>query len=113
MLFRSIGAVGVLFGRLIQAALSRQRELLADASAVQFTRNPAGLSSALKKIGSAGSKIDSAHAVETSHMFFENGLSKPLLGLMATHPPLEQRIRAIDPSWDGKFGQLNLAGSQS
>lgn len=108
-----IGAVGVVFGRLIQAALSRQRELLADASAVQFTRNPAGLSSALQKIGSAGSKIGSAHAVETSHMFFENGLGKPFLGLMATHPPLEQRIRAIDPGWDGKFGQLDLAKSQS
>jgi Zn-dependent protease with chaperone function len=98
-----IGGLGMVFGRLIQAALSRQRELLADASAVQFTRNPAGLSSALQKIGAAGSKLDSPHAAEASHMFFENGLSKPFSGLMATHPPLAERIRAIDPGWDGTF----------
>jgi len=98
-----IGAIGVFFGRLIQAALSRQREFLADASAVQFTRNPEGLSGALQKIGSAGSKVGSAHAGEASHMFFGNGLGKPFLGAMATHPPLDERIRAIDPGWDGTF----------
>ncbi len=98
-----IGALGMLFGRLIQAALSRQRELLADASAVQFTRNPAGLSRALQKIGRVGSRIESAHAAEASHMFFENGMGKSFIGWMATHPPLEQRIRAIDPSWSGTF----------
>ncbi|TJY55952.1 peptidase M48 [Sinimarinibacterium sp. CAU 1509] len=98
-----IGALGIFFGRLIQAALSRQRELLADASAVQFTRNPAGLSRALQKIGRVGSQIGSVHAAEANHMFFENGLSKPFIGWMATHPPLEQRIRAIDPSWTGTF----------
>jgi Zn-dependent protease with chaperone function len=98
-----IGAIGVFFGRLIQAALSRQREFLADASSVQFTRNPAGLSGALQKIGGAGSKIESAHAGEASHMFFGNGLGKPFLGALATHPPLDERIRAIDPGWDGKF----------
>lgn len=98
-----IGALGVLFGRLIQAALSRQREMLADASAVQFTRNPAGLAGALRKIGSVGARIDSPHAGEASHMFFENGLGKPVFGWMATHPPLAERIRAIDPSWDGRF----------
>jgi Zn-dependent protease with chaperone function len=98
-----IGAIGVFFGRLIQAALSRQRESLADASSVQFTRNPAGLSGALQKIGGAGSRIASAHAGEANHMFFENGLSKPFLGMLATHPPLAARIRAIDPGWDGKF----------
>jgi hypothetical protein len=98
-----IGALGVFFGRLIQAALSRQREYLADASSVQFTRNPAGLSGALQKIGSAGSRLESAHAGEASHMFFGNGLGKPFLGVLATHPPLAERIRAIDPSWDGEF----------
>jgi Zn-dependent protease with chaperone function len=98
-----IGAIGVFFGRLIQAALSRQREFLADASSVQFTRNPAGLSQALQKIGAAGSRVDSPHAGEASHMFFENALSKPFLGMLATHPPLDERIRAIDPGWDGKF----------
>ena len=98
-----IGAIGVFFGRLIQAVLSRQREFLADASAVQFTRNPAGLSGALQKIGGAGSQVESAHAGEASHMFFGNGLGKPFLGALATHPPLDARIRAIDPGWDGKF----------
>ena len=98
-----IGAIGALFARLIQAALSRQRESLADASSVQFTRNPAGLSSALQKIGGIGSRIDSPHASESSHMFFANGISAPLLGMFATHPPLADRIRAIDPGWDGHF----------
>jgi len=98
-----VGALGVLFGRLIQAALSRQREMLADASAVQFTRNPAGLAGALRKIGSVGARIDSPHAGEASHMFFENGLGKPVFGWLATHPPLAERIRAIDPGWDGRF----------
>jgi len=98
-----IGAIGVFFGRLIQAALSRQREFLADASSVQFTRNPAGLSGALQKIGGVGSQIESAHAGEASHMFFGNGMGKPFLGALATHPPLAERIRAIDPGWDGKF----------
>ena len=60
-----IGAIGVFFGRLIQAALSRQREFLADASSVQFTRNPAGLSGALQKIGGAGSRVESAHAEDS------------------------------------------------
>ena len=103
-----IGAIGVFFGRLIQAALSRQREFLADASAVQFTRNPAGLSGALQKIGSAGSQIQSAHAGEASHLFFGNGMGRPFLGAMATHPPLDARIRAIDPTWNGKFKDARL-----
>ncbi len=101
-----IGAIGVFFGRLIQAALSRQREFLADASAVQFTRNPAGLSGALQKIGGFGSKVESAHAGEASHMFFGNGVGKPFLNALATHPPLDQRIRAIDPDWDGTFESI-------
>ncbi len=103
-----IGAIGMFFGRLIQAALSRQREFLADASAVQFTRNPAGLSGALQKIGGSGSKVESAHAGEASHMFFGNGMGKPFLGALATHPPLDERIRAIDPGWDGKFKQASV-----
>lgn len=104
-----IGAIGVFFGRLIQAALSRQREFLADASSVQFTRNPAGLSGALQKIGGVGSQVGSPHAGEASHMFFENGLGQPFLGVLATHPPLEERIRAIDPGWDGKFKDGSIA----
>ena len=106
-----IGWIGVLFGRLIQAAVSRQREFLADASSVQFTRNPAGLAGALKKIGglSFGSKLANAHASEASHMFFGNGMGKSLFHLMDTHPPLAERIRAIDPSFDGKFPPVMIA----
>lgn len=107
-----IGAIGIFFGRLIQAGLSRQRELLADASAVQFTRNPAALSSALQKIGAVGSQLGSAHAGEASHMYFENGIGKPMFALMATHPPLEQRIRAIDPGWDGQFKPVTVPGAE-
>jgi Zn-dependent protease with chaperone function len=104
-----IGWIGVLFGRLIQAAVSRQREFLADASAVQFTRNPAGLAGALKKIGglSYGSKLENAHAAEASHMFFGNGMGHSFFHLMDTHPPLAERIRAIDPSFDGTFPELD------
>lgn len=100
-----IGGIGVLFGRLIQAAVSRQREFLADAASVQFTRNPDGLAGALKKIGglSGGSKLESPHAQEASHLFFANGLRSSVIGLMATHPPLEERIRALDPAFDGEF----------
>jgi Zn-dependent protease with chaperone function len=98
-----IGSIGVFFGRLIQAAVSRQREFLADASSVQFTRNPAGLSGALQKIGSYGSKMESPNAPDAGHLFFGNALSSAFMGALATHPPLEDRIRAIDPAWDGKY----------
>jgi Zn-dependent protease with chaperone function len=108
-----IGAIGVFFGRLIQAALGRQREFLADASSVQFTRNPAGLSGALQKIGGAGSRVESVHAGEANHMFFGNGLSKPFLRMLATHPPLDERIRAIDPGWDGEFKHGNAAADEA
>jgi Zn-dependent protease with chaperone function len=100
-----VGWAGVFFGRLIQAAVSRQREVLADASAVQFTRNPSGLAGALKKIGGLtyGSRINSPHAEEASHLFFANGLGD---SLFATHPPLVERIRALDPSFDGRFPRV-------
>ena len=102
-----IGYVGVFFGRLIKAAVSRQREYLADASAVQYTRNPDGIAGALKKIGGLGaqSHLVNAHAEEASHMFFGRSNRKKLLfnAWLATHPPLEKRIRAIDPSFDGTF----------
>ncbi len=103
-----LGAIGVFFGRLIQAAVSRQREFLADASSVQFTRNPGGLSGALQKIGrySFGSKLESEHAPDLCHMFFGNGLGIAMFGAMATHPPIPDRIHAIDPQWDGKFPPL-------
>ena len=100
-----LGYVGYFFGRLIQAAVSRQREFLADASAVQFTRNPGGISGALKKIGgySLGSQIEATQASAFSHFFFAQGFRSSFGGLWATHPPLDERIRAIDPSFDGHF----------
>jgi Zn-dependent protease with chaperone function len=101
-----IGGLGLFFGRLIQAAISRQREFLADASSVQFTRNPAGLSGALQKLGGYGSQMESPHASDASHMFFGNALTSSFMDIMATHPPLEERIKAIDPNWDGKFQRI-------
>ena len=99
-----IGFIGTVFGRMIKAAVSRQREFLADAAAVQFTRNPDGIGGALQRIGglSRGSTIQSPKAEEASHMFFGQALSG-FSGLFATHPPLPERIKRIDPSWDGDF----------
>jgi len=99
-----IGYVGVFFGKLIKSAVSRQREFLADASAVQFTRNPAGIAGALKKIGGfkAGSRIRSPNAEEASHFYFGNGLGRSFLNMMATHPPLEERISRIDASFEAE-----------
>jgi uncharacterized tellurite resistance protein B-like protein len=101
----AIGFIGVFFGRLIKSAVSRQREFLADAASVQFTRNPSGLAGALKKIGGYvyGSRLLTAHAEEASHLYFGNGLGEAWFEMMATHPPLKDRILAIDPSFDGKF----------
>ena len=100
-----IGYIGVFFGHLIKSAISRQREFLADASAVQFTRNPDGIGGALKKIGglSYGSRLISARAEEVSHMTFSNALAASHFNSLATHPPLPQRIKAIDKSWDGEY----------
>lgn len=104
-----IGYVGVFFGRLIQSAVSRQREYLADASAVQFTRNPAGIAGALKKIGaySSGSRLENHNAVEVAHMFFANGTGISFANLLATHPPLPERIRRVEPTWDGRFPSVS------
>jgi Zn-dependent protease with chaperone function len=92
-----LGYIGVFFGRLLQAAVSRHRERLADASAVQFTRNPVGLSGALLKIAgaSAGSRLVTPEAEEVAHMLFAAGLPR----FFATHPPLEERLKALDPSF--------------
>jgi Zn-dependent protease with chaperone function len=95
-----VGYVGLFFGRLIQAAVSRSRESLADASAVQFTRDPTGLRGALVKIGAAtsGSKIGNPEVEEVAHMLFAPGMRR----LFATHPPLLERLEAIDPHFDPK-----------
>jgi len=92
-----IGYVGLFFGRLIQAAVSRNRESLADASAVQFTRDPTGLRGALLKIAAAGqgSQIGNPEVEEVAHMLFAPGVKR----LFATHPPLIERLKAIDPQF--------------
>lgn len=103
------GSVGVFFASLIKSAVNREREYLADASAVQFTRNPMGLANALKKVGSVGSRMIDINAKEASHLFFANGIVESFANLYATHPPLEKRILALDPMWDGKFIRVDLA----
>ena len=103
----ALGWIGLFFGRLIQAAVSRNRESLADASAVQFTRDPQGLRDALVKIGAlgAGSRILDADAEEVAHMLFAPGLQRAF----ATHPPLIDRIRAIDPDApEGEDGKVEV-----
>ncbi len=96
-----IGYVGTAIGRIIQAALSRQREFLADASAVQFTRNPSGISGALKKIGGLkqGSRLKSPKVGQVGHLLFGQGMTSWLGAVMATHPPLVERIRRIEPGF--------------
>ena len=95
-----LGYLGVFLGRLIKAYVSRQREFLADASAVQFTRLSHGLSGALMKIGAfrAGSKLTEGDGEEVAHMLFGDGVGYG--ALTATHPPLDERIRRIDPRFD-------------
>lgn len=93
-----IGYVGLFFGRLIKAAISRQREFLADASSVQFTRNPEGIASALYAIQhySGHALLINRHAEDMSHMCFGNSVKHRLNGLLSTHPPIEERVRSID-----------------
>lgn len=95
-----VGWIGVFFGKLIKAAVSRQREFLADASSVQYTRNPEGLAGALAKISKFSSRIENPRAEEASHMFFGNGTGDSWMALLATHPPIEERIEQIAPGFD-------------
>ncbi|MCD6003556.1 M48 family metallopeptidase [Vreelandella alkaliphila] len=100
-----VGYAGTFFGNLIKSAVSRQREYLADASAVQFTRNPYGIGNALVKIGShsQGSYLKAPQAAEFSHLFFGQGIKLGFTRMMATHPPLKERIQRVMPDWDGRF----------
>ena len=95
-----VGWIGVFFGKLIKAAVSRQREFLADASSVQYTRNPEGLAGALAKISKFSSRLESPRAEEASHMFFGNGIGDSWMALLATHPSIEERIGQISPGFD-------------
>jgi Zn-dependent protease with chaperone function len=102
-----VGFAGIFIGRIIKAAVSRQREYLADASAVQFTRQTDGLTGALKKIGGlpTGSNLRNAKAEDVSHMLFGSG--RGFAGMFATHPPLVKRIQALDPTFNpGELDQL-------
>jgi len=109
------GGLGILMGNLIKSAVSRQREYLADSSAVQFTRNPDGLAGALKKIGAmaTGSRLLTPHAEEASHMFFGNGMSESWLSFTATHPPLLDRILLLEPSFAGDFSEVKFEERRS
>src|SRR5690606_37151707 len=99
---------GQLFGRILQMAHSRQREFLADAAAVQFTRNPAGIANALKKLAGGQSRLRSPRSSSMSHMFFgEVSLS----GMLSSHPPLKERIRRIEANWDGRFPETPAAAT--
>ncbi|TLP78192.1 peptidase M48 Ste24p [Pseudomonas nitroreducens] len=97
-----LGYVGTFFGQLIKASVSRQREYLADASAVQFTRDPSTIAGALKKIGGnpLGALLSAPRAAEFSHMYFGDGVGSSWFD---THPPLKDRIRRVDPGWDGRY----------
>lgn len=97
-----LGALGILAGRVLQAAISRRRESLADATAVEFTREPSALANALKKIGALQKReqLNNAHGEEVRHMLFAEAVSRFSPGLLATHPPLVERIRAIQPDFD-------------
>jgi Zn-dependent protease with chaperone function len=109
----SLGAIGLFSGRVIKAGVSRQREFLADASAVQFTRQTDGIANALKKIGGygGGSNIGSVDPELVSHMLFGSGA--PLSRLFATHPPLVERIQALDPNFrSGDFPRVDPRQSQ-
>lgn len=121
-----IGYIGMIFGRMIQSAISRQREYLADAAAVQYTRNPDGLAGALKKISESanGAKIQDGHSMEMSHLFFASSFSSFLDNLYSTHPPIDKRIQAISPSVSAsgskrekriqrKFQKNHVSGSAS
>ena len=105
-----VGYVGLFFGRMIKAGVSRSREVLADASAVQFTRQTQGLAGALKKIGGLheGATLnDRGDAEEVSHMLFGDGVG--FSGLFATHPPLLKRIQALEPGFTSEaLGRLQV-----
>ncbi|MEX2580167.1 MAG: M48 family metallopeptidase [Verrucomicrobiales bacterium] len=98
-----IGYIGSFFANLIKASVSRQREFLADASAVQFTRNPDGIGGALRKIGGLGSNVEHPMAKDASHLFFGSAFSSQLF---STHPPLSERIKRLLPDWNGEFGSV-------
>ena len=103
-----IGSVSSPFVRLLKSLICRERDWLADAAAVQFTRNPAGIAGALKKIGGLykAGRLDTPCAEAASHLYFVNSTYDPWFAFMSTHPPLARRILAIDPQYDGQFPHI-------
>jgi Zn-dependent protease with chaperone function len=108
VLFLIVGGISSPFVRLIKSLICRKREWLADAAAVQFTRNPAGIGGALKKIGGLlkQGRLDSPHAETASHLYFVNYSHDSWFSSQSTHPPLAKRILAIDPAFDGQFPKV-------
>jgi len=102
---RVIGWFGILFGNMLQAAVSRQREFLADASSVQFTRDPDAIAGALKVIGGVTetSRLKNTEVSEVAHLFFGQSFHTRLAFLFATHPPIDMRILRIQPGWNGEY----------
>ncbi len=101
----ALGIIGSAIGSIINAGISRQKEYLADASAVQYTRNPLGISGALKKIGYYSGAISSPNSELYNHFYLADEQKKKfnLFSIFATHPPLEDRIYTLEPDWDGKY----------
>ena len=108
-----IGYAGLFFARLIKAAVSRQREFLADASSVQFTRNPDGIAGALDQIRSTpgGALMQGRYAEEMSHLFFGQGIKVFFSGLFDTHPPLDERIRRVNPGFQPSLYRRSRAAA--
>jgi Zn-dependent protease with chaperone function len=107
-LFLIMGSISSPFVRFIKSRICREREWLADAAAVQFTRNPAGIAGAFKKIGGLlkQGRLDSPYAETASHLYFSNSTYDPWFEFMSTHPPLAKRILAVDPTFDGQFQHI-------
>src|SRR4029077_13115820 len=99
----AIGYIGLFFARVIKSSISRQREFLADAAGVQFTRNPDGLAGALDQIRVSGSLVANRHAEDVSHLFFGQGVKMALESVFATHPPLDERIKRISPRFQSQL----------
>jgi Zn-dependent protease with chaperone function len=115
ILFLIIGGISSPFVRLLKSLICREREWLADAAAVQFTRNPVGIGGALKKIGGLykAGRLDTPHAETASHLYFVNSSYDPWFSFQSTHPPLAKRILAIDPTFDGRFPHINSLPRQT
>jgi len=115
VLFLIVGGISAPSVRLIKSLICREREWLADAAAVQFTRNPAGVTGALKKNGGLfkQGRLDTPCAETASHLYFVNSDYDPWFSFQNSHPPLAKRILALDPAFDGQFPHVNSVPRQT